>query len=248
MGGKANMKPIFKKFNDLRAEDINFNFHIHTDWTDGTSTSEQIIKKAIELKLKEIAFTEHVNKKSDWFDDFLENIETLKNNKKIKIFLGIETKALDFKGTLDATPNMIDKSDIVVGVVHRYPVGENGLMTFEEIKTLSQNKIAETEFNLAMGLLKNKTVDVLGHPFGIYSKFYDKLPDNYFKQLLIESKKYGKAIEINTKYIIDNDLFFKLFKQINPSVSIGSDAHNKNELTRGFNLIKINMKKLKSKV
>lgn len=241
------MKPIFKKFNDLKAKDINFNFHIHTDQTDGISTPEEIIKKAIKLKLKAIAFTEHVNKDSDWFDGFAARIDALKNNKEIKIFLGIETKTLDFNGTLDATRGMISKSDIVLGVVHRYPDSGSGLIALEGIKALGQAKAAEIEFNLAMGLLKNKSVDVLGHPFGVYSMFYPKLPMNHMKQLLIESIKRGKAVEINTKYITDKNLFFKLFKQINPYVSIGSDAHNKTELTRSFNLIRLNIKRLANK-
>lgn len=242
------MKPIFKKFNDLRTKDINFNFHIHTDQTDGISTPEEIIKKAIELKLKAIAFTEHVNKDSDWFDDFAVKIDALKNNKKIKIFIGIETKTLDFNGTLDATQGMIAKSDIVIGVVHRYSDGKGGLIPLEKIRALGQAKAAEIEFNLAMGLLKNRSVDVLGHPFGVYSMFYPKLPMNYMKQLLIESIKSGKAVEINTKYITDKNLFFKLFRQINPYVSIGSDAHNKNELTKSFNLIRLYIKRPTNKV
>lgn len=236
------MKPIFKKFNDLTAEDINFDFHIHTNQTDGISTPEEIIKKAIELKLKAIAFTEHVNKDSNWFDGFVAKINTLKNNKEIKIFLGIEAKALDFNGTLDATPNMIVNSDIVLGVVHRYIDSQSRLITLDEVRALGQAKAAEIEFNLAMGLLKNKSVDVLGHPFGVYSMYYSKLPTNYMKQLLIESIKCSKAVEINTKYITDESLFFKLLKEINPYVSIGSDAHNKDELIRCFDIIRLNIK------
>ncbi|TSC95212.1 MAG: putative hydrolase [Parcubacteria group bacterium Licking1014_1] len=230
------MKPIFKKFNDLKAKDINFDFHIHTNQTDGTSTPEEIIRKAIELKLKAIAFTEHVNKNSDWFDDFAVEIDALRNNKKIRIYLGIEAKALDFNGTLDAAGEMIDKSDIVIGVVHRYPNKEK--------KFLVQAKATETEFNLAMGLLKNKSVDVLGHPFGVYSMFYRKIPINYMKQLLIESIKRGKAVEINTKYIVDKNLFFKLLKKINPYVSIGSDAHSERELAKDFTFIRLNVNKI----
>lgn len=235
------MKPIFKKFNDLKVKDINFDFQIHTNQTDGISTPEEIIKKAIELKLKAIAFTEHVNKNSDWFDDFAVKINVLKNNKKINIFLGIETKALDFNGAIDATRSMITRSDIVLGVVHRYPDGKGGCMSFNQIKALGQDKAAKIEFDLAIGLLKNKSVDVLGHPFGVYSKFYSELPINHMKQLLIESIKQGKAVEINTKYLLDIKIFFKLLQKINPIVSIGSDAHNKDELARRFDIIRQNI-------
>ncbi|MDD5086538.1 MAG: 5-formyltetrahydrofolate cyclo-ligase, partial [Candidatus Nanoarchaeia archaeon] len=39
-------KPKFKRFNDLRKEDINFDFHMHTNFTDGHSSPEEMVKKA----------------------------------------------------------------------------------------------------------------------------------------------------------------------------------------------------------
>jgi len=238
------MKPNFKRFNDLKKEDINFDFHIHTNYTDGHSTPEEIIDKAIQLKLKAIAFTEHVNKTSFWFNEFSERINSLKDNDKLKIFLGIEAKANDFKGTIDATKEMIKKSDIIMGVVHRYPDDKGGLIPLEKIKDLSQDKAAEIEFNLAMGLLENnRDVNVLGHPFGIYSMFFNKLPEDYMKKLMIKALEKNIAIEINTKYLLENKKFFRLLREINPYVSIGSDAHDKEEIAKDFDIIKEEIKK-----
>lgn len=227
------MKHVFKKFTDLKPDDVNFDFHIHTNQTDGDSTPEEIIKKAMKLKLKAIAFTEHVNIDSYWFDDFATKITNFKNNKKIRVLLGIEVKALDFNGELDATQKMIDKSDIVIGVVHRYP-GKN-------MDTLLKAEAAEIEFKLAMGLLKNKDVTVLGHPFGVYSRLFGEYPEDYLKLLMMESLKNKIAIEINTKYMIHMDAFFRLMKKINPYVSIGSDAHRAEDLARSYNLIHANV-------
>lgn len=152
--------------------------------------------KAISLKLKSIAFTEHVNKNTDWFDDFKKRIDALKNNKHIKIFFGIEAGTVDFNGTLNATQEIIRKSDIVLGVVHRYPNGRGGLIALNETKDLGQDKAAEVEFKLALALLSNKNVDVLGHPFGVYSKFFNRFPEGYMKELLIESLKKDKSVKL----------------------------------------------------
>ena len=237
------MKPIFKKFNDLKEEDVNFNFHIHTNQTDGESTPEEIIEKAIGLNLEAIAFTEHVKKDSDWFDGFVAKIDNLKNNKKIKVFLGIETRALDYNGTLGATQNMINKSDIVVGSVHRYPDSNGEPISLLDIEKLGQVKSAEIEFKLAMGLLGNKEIDVLGHPFGVYSKSFGELPLKYLELLLVKSLDNKIAVEINTKYMGRSDVFLNTLKKIDPYVSIGSDAHSKDELVRGFDLIKLFIEK-----
>jgi len=237
------MKPEFKRFNDLKKEDINFDFHIHTNYTDGHSSPEEMVDKAIQLKLNAIAFTEHVNKTSDWFNKFSERINSLKDNNNLKIFLGIEAKANDFNGNLDATEEMIKKSDIVMGVVHRYPDGKGGLIPLEEIKELGQEKSAEIEFNLAMGILNNENVDVLGHPFGVYSKFFTKLPEDYMRKLMEKAVEKNIAIEINTKYLLENKKFFKLLKEINPCASIGSNAHDKEEIAKDFDIIKKEIKK-----
>ncbi|MCX6750958.1 MAG: histidinol-phosphatase [Candidatus Pacearchaeota archaeon] len=190
-----------------------------------------------------MAFTEHVNKNTDWFDDFKKRIDALKNNKHIKIFFGIEAGTVDFNGTLNATQEIIRKSDIVLGVVHRYPNGRGGLIALNETKDLGQDKAAEVEFKLALALINNKNVDVLGHPFGVYSKFFNRFPEGYMKELLIESLKKDKSVEINTKYIFEKDRFFKLLKEINPYVSIGSDAHSREEIARSFDMIRKVVKK-----
>ena len=237
------MRPKFKRFNNLKPEDINFDFHIHTNQTDGLSSPEEIVEKAISLKLKAIAFTEHVNKNSGWFDNFKKRIDALKKNKNIRIFLGIEAKANDFNGRLDATPDMVTKSDIVIGVVHRYPDGKGGLIPLNKIKNLGQDKAAETEFRLALGLLENKNIDILGHPFGVYSKFFKKFQQSYIEKLISESLICNTAIEINTYYVsllglLERKKFFALLKKINPYISIGSNAHHRDEIAYNFNILK----------
>ena len=238
------MKPEFKRFNDLTPQDINFDFHIHTNQTDGFCSPAEIVNQAISLQLKAIAFTEHVNKNSDWFNNFKTKIDLLKKNKNIKIFLGIEAKATDFKGTIDATPEMIANSDFVIGVVHRYPTnGEKEFLSLKQIENLGQEKAAEIEFKFSIALLNNKNIDVLGHPFGIYSIFFSRLPEDYMRRLLIESLKKKIAVEVNTKYIIERELFFKLLREINPYISIGSDVHYKEELARSFDIIREEIKR-----
>ncbi len=234
------MKPNFKRFNDLREGNIDFDFHIHTNQTDGVSTPEEMIQQAKDLNLKAIAFTEHVTHESNWFLDFKKRIKSLDSG-NIKVYVGIETKPLDFSGTLDVMEYMLD-SDIVIGSVHRYPSPSGELIPLSDIKLLSQMKAAEIEFNAAMGMLKNSKIDVLGHPFGVYSRFYKNVPEEYLYSLFKESLKRKIAIEVNTKYFIETEKLFRILNEVNPYVSIGSDAHKKEELGRLFHIIKENVK------
>jgi len=202
-----------------------------------------MVKAAKIVKLKAIAFTEHVDSYSKWFDDFKKRIDGLKDNKELIIYCGIESAVKDLKGTLKATKKMIYDSEIVVGVVHRYPDRNGGLTSLEEIQNFNTRKAAEIEFELCIALLNNKYVDVLGHPFGVYSRIFHRFPEEYYEKILIESLKKEKIIEINTKYILEVDRVFKLLKRINPYVSIGSDAHSTEEIARSFSMIRKMVKK-----
>lgn len=213
----------FLNFNELKYNDIISDFHIHTDQTDGQDSIETIIKTSIEKGLNKIAFTEHVRIDTDWFDRFAEDVKkTASMYPSIEVLVGAETKVLDKYGNLDISDTILDKSDIILGSVHRIPDGRGGFLDFS---TLSPQKLAEIEFELSIGMLQNAPINVLAHPGGMYSSRYGGFPIEYFKELMILSKENNKAIELNSKYIKNAYDYLSACGDINPIISIGSDAH-----------------------
>ena len=229
------MKPTFKHFNDLTPSDIDFDYHIHTNQTDGSSSPEEIIASAQRLNLRAIAFTEHVNYDSTWFPWFQERITNLASKHSSPIIhVGIETKILDFDGSLDASPDMLN-SDLVIGVVHRFPnLTKSGIepMSFNEIRCMPDNQILMLEFVLSLVLITHSKIDVLGHPFSVYSNIAKVFPITEYRIIVNEAIKHDIAIEINTKYVPsdDFDLVLETLHELNPLVSIGSDAHHHDEV------------------
>ena len=61
--------------------------------------------------------------------------------------------------------------------------------------------------------------------------------------LFKEALKQKIAIDINTKYLCNQEEFFRLLREVNPYVSFGSDAHNKKEIGRSFDIIRKEIKK-----
>lgn len=225
------LKPLFRNFNDLK--ELDFDYHMHTNQTDGRSTADEMINKAKENNLKSIAFTEHVNFENDWFDDFKKHILSRRMYEQMTIFIGIETKILDIEGTIDASEDIINKSDIVVGSVHRFPDGNGGLIPLNEVKKMGEAKAIETEYNLALSILKNKDVDVLGHPFGICTRENIPIPEEYIEKILLAAKRENKVVEIDTRYLMTKT-FFNMLRKVNPLVSVGSDAHHVDEIGEGY--------------
>ena len=53
--------------------------HVHSSFSDGKNTPEEIIKAAIQLKLSDVCIVDHVRQDSDWLDDFFKTMKSLKN-------------------------------------------------------------------------------------------------------------------------------------------------------------------------
>jgi len=229
------MKYPFKHFNDLTKADICCDWHTHTTQTDGHATPEEMMARAAALKLSSLAFTEHVTRSSSWFAGFKEALVGMKKPARLKVLVGIEAKAVDFHGAIDATPAVIESAELVLGVVHRYPDGNGGLLSLEEMHHLPAEKARDIEFRLALGMLEhNRQIDVLAHPMGVYQKFFHDFPHDELRRLMQKSLEKRIAFEINTKYLTDTDQLFALLRSVNPFVSLGSDAHSTEEIARDF--------------
>src|SRR3989338_2396759 len=226
-------KPRFKRFNELLAEDVAFDYQIHTIQTHGFHYTKQIIASAVQKGLNSIAITEHVRSSSNWFPWYKRDVALWRRNSEVVVLVGIETKPLDYNGTLDAPLEVLKQADLVIGSVHRYP-GEQGLISLDLIKDLGEDKAAEIELKLALGLLKNSSVTILGHPFGVYSRVFQTFPEKHLRLLMTELAKTDVAFEISTKYRLDWEKLFPLLKETNPYISFGSDAHNRSDIANDF--------------
>ncbi|MBL0373273.1 histidinol-phosphatase [Rhizobium sp. KVB221] len=223
-------KPVFCRFSQLDAASVNVEYQVHTSWTDGQATSSDVLDVASKRGLAALAFTEHVRKDTDWFAEFVREIRAVSTlHPEMTVFVGAETKAMDEEGTLDISADVLAASDIVLGVVHRFPDGAGGYLDF---KTLSPEQTADIEFRLSMGMIRNAPIDVLGHPGGMYQRRHGEFPENYFRQMMLATLERGIAIEINSSYLVNMERFIELCREIDPIVSIGSDAHKLDELAR----------------
>ena len=97
---------------------MKFDYHIHTDVTDGEIKIEEIIKEAKRLGIKRIAITEHISKNPtyNWFE-FRDRIKKIKIQ-GINILVGVEAKVLNKEGELNVSNKILKEADIILGSVH----------------------------------------------------------------------------------------------------------------------------------
>jgi len=200
--------------------------HLHTNYTDGQNAIEEMVKSAISKGLKKIAFTEHVRKNSIFFTDFMAEFEDLKDKykDKIEIFSGVEVKAIDYNGNLDIKKEMEKLVDIIIGVAHTYP-GFKG-----NIDRLDYKEALELEFKTLKGIIEKANVDIIGHIGGTCIKRFGKFNIDLVRELVIMCKEKGIVVEINSRYHKNLNEIMKIVMDINPYISLGSDAHSINEV------------------
>lgn len=211
-------------------------FHIHTTWTDGKNSVLEMYQKALEVGLDAMLFSEHARKVSEeWFYRFAEEVRRLPQE-RCKVWVGTETKIVDFEGNLDTSEQITKHCDLVMASVHRFP-GKNGrVVTFNEV---SGAQALDMEYRLALAALDNPSVDILGHPFGMsYARYGTNPPWDKVCSLISKAAKTGVAIEINSRYHPNPWSWIHECVKAGALISLGSNAHSITEVGQIVSLLK----------
>jgi DNA polymerase (family X) len=201
----------------LERQDIKGTFHVHTVYSDGTNTIEEMVQAARKMGFSYIGISDHsrsafyargLNKEEIMRQ--LEEIDDLNEKyKDFRILKGIESDILP-DGSLDYEEDVLKLFDFVIASVHS---------NFK----LEKDKMTERLINA----IKNKHTTMLGHPTGrilLARKEYDL--DLY--AVIDAAAEYNKIIEINADpHRLDLDWrYLKYAKEKSVKLLINTDAHN----------------------
>jgi len=200
----------------IEIEDIKGDLHMHTKWSDGKATIEEMAKSAIELGYEYIAITDHSPSSTIANGLSIERLIEKKKelaavNKKMKginILMGSE---VDIKadGTLDYPDEILKDLDVVIASVHSGFKMDRDTITKRILRAL-----------------ENPFVHALGHPTG--RLINEREPyDVDIDQLIETALKYDKALEVNSSYqrLDLKDLHVKKAVEAGVKIIISTDAH-----------------------
>lgn len=202
----------------LNKSNIVSDHHIHSTWSDGKSSIEEIIQFAINQGLEEIAITDH--SQSLKIAKGLSINDLLKRNKEIdilrikypmiKILKGSE---VDIKsdGSLDYPDEILDQLDFVIASIH----------------TNTQKDVTETYVKA----IQTGKIHTIGHIIGrIINEREGHLVN--VETVLQACKQSNVAIELNCQpnRLDANEMILKRCKSLGVKISLGSDAHEKNQI------------------
>lgn len=200
----------------VEEKDVRGIFHVHTNFSDGGETLENMARAAREMGLQYIGISDH--SRSAYYAGGLQ-IEGIKKqhelidklNEKLKpfhIFKGIEADILP-DGSLDYDEKTLARFDFVIAAVH-----SNFNMSAREM-TARLKKV-----------LQNKYATMLAHPTGRLLLSREPYAVN-LEEVIDTAAKFGKAVELNANaHRLDLDWRHCIYaKRKGVKIAINPDAH-----------------------
>jgi DNA polymerase (family 10) len=199
--------------------DIKGDLQMHTTYSDGVNTIEQMVKAAIKLGYEYIAITDHSKTASyaNGLNEYrlrkqMEDIDKI--NQKLKPFRILKATEADIlaNGKLDFSDKILSLLDIVVASIHQG-------FTHNVTKRMCD-------------AIENPYVKIIAHPTGrLISR--RKGYDLDLEKILECAAKYQKIMEINAypDRLDLNDIWARKAKEMGIKLAISTDAHEINDLS-----------------
>jgi DNA polymerase (family 10) len=201
----------------LEATDVMGILHVHSTWSDGTASIEEMAGKARRLGYKWMGLSDHSQAAS--YAHGLDEARLRKQMKEVaklnagwkdfRILQGMELDILP-NGDLDLADDLLGKLDFAIGSIHS---------RFDMTETEMTDRICRA--------IANKHFDVFGHPTGRLLLQRDGYKVD-LERVLNAAKESGKVVELNANpHRLDlDDPHARRAKELGVTLSIDPDAHS----------------------
>ena len=207
--------------NLVELRDIKGDLHIHSDWSDGRASIEEMIQKAISMELEYVTITDHTKTLgiANGLDENrlvkqMTEIQVLDEEyPEIKVLAGTECDILG-DGTLDLNDEILRELDWVIASIH------SGFR--QDSKTITKRLI---------DAIHNDYVNTIGHPTGRLIQRRQGYPLD-LDSVLEAAASQDVMMEINCypDRLDLSDVNSRRAKEYGVMVSLGSDAHVPSEM------------------
>lgn len=205
----------------VQLDDIRSDLHMHTTWSDGAHSLEEMIEGCLAKNYELMVITDHSRYlrvanglTPERLREQNQKIKELqKNYPDILILSGTEMDILP-DATLDFDDELLSELDFVIASIHS---------SFSQ----SQDKIMERLY----AAVSNPHVDMIAHPTGrIVGERNGYNPD--VEQLLQWAKEFDKIVELNANpYRLDLEVkWLERAQELGVKVAINTDAHHLDHL------------------
>jgi len=205
----------------IEESDVKGDLHVHSNWSDGSSSIEEVARTAQKRGYQYVAICDHSKslKITHGLDETrlmkqMEEIDRVNETMKgFQILKGTEVDILS-DGRLDLSDKVLKRLDFVVAAIHS---------GFKQDREKMTQRITKA--------LENPWVHVLAHPSGRLLGTRDPYEVD-MDAVLEAAKRYGKALEINAYFerLDLDDLHCRKAKEMGIRMTIGTDTHHLDQM------------------
>jgi DNA polymerase (family X) len=205
----------------VEQRDILGDLQVHSEWSDGNGTMEEMAQACIQQGYRYVALTDHSQSlgiahglSPERMVEKLREVDRL--NARIAPFRILKSSEVDIRGdgSLDYPDEILSQLDFVVVSIHS---------GFEQSREKVTGRILKA--------FQNPHVDLLAHPTG---RLLNHRPgyDVDLEQVLREAARLGIAVEINAspERLDLDDNWARRAKELGVTISINTDAHDPSHL------------------
>lgn len=205
--------PRLLEYNDIKGD-----LHIHTNWSDGVCSIEEMVQQARAKGYTYLAVTDH--SRSLKIARGLSQERLLAQYEKIRelnkqwddfyVLTGVEVDILH-DGKLDHTDEVLAEADVVIASVHS---------GFKQDRDKITGRI--------LAAIENKHVDIIGHPTGRLLGHREPYAVDV-EEIIEAAARFNKALEINSSpdRLDLNEFYVQLARESGVRIAINTDAHDK---------------------
>jgi len=190
-------------------------WHIHTRYSDGKNSIVECCRRAVELGIPLLAFTDHL--REDRYLDmpgYLREIEEARREFPLRILSGFEVELYP-DGSLSAGDRLLGQVDYTVVSFH------------------SQQEFIGDYYSGLLEAFKNPSVNTWGHP-GAYLRQTDLLLSRrMLDELFSRMAEERVALELNQRYAVPPEEWRELAQEYGVTLINGSDIHSLRDFSKG---------------
>jgi len=205
----------------VKLGDIKGDFHVHTKWSDGSHTIEEMAAAAQAMGYKYVCFSDHSKSQhiahgmnEQRLEKYIETVRAAaKKFSGIKLLVGSEVDILS-DGSLDYSDDLLKKLDIVIASVH---------IGFKQPESVMTRRVLKA--------LENRYVDIFGHPTGRIINGRPPINLNISEVVRVASQR-GVVLEVDSMpdRLDLKDTHVREAVKAGCRIAIDTDAHDLNQL------------------